>query len=386
MSGIFDAAIVGGGPAGCSAAITLAQQGAKVALFEARNYPHHKVCGEFLSPECTHFLQELGVAEPLQKAGLVEIRTARITAPGGTTWDTPFPSAGWGITRSTFDAALAARARALAVDVREATTVMGIDGNLRDGFTLTTRSASSRSSMRARTVIGAHGKRSNVDRVLERRFLNEKQPFIALKNHFYGPPLRDRIELHGFSGGYCGMSEVEGGLTNVCLLAHQRALEEACGEPIADLTVFVNWMQEQNPYLGEWLSQATPVRTHWLSIAQVPFVTKGTVVNDVLMVGDAARLIVPLAGDGIAMAIHSGQIAGECVGAFFQGRLSAETLRSLYAKRWRKSFRLRLRVAGALQIMMLRPYLLAVGLQLLNRLPWVGEYLVRTTRDVRFVG
>jgi flavin-dependent dehydrogenase len=64
VSAPFDVAIVGGGPAGCSAAITLAEQGARVLLCEARPYPHDKLCGEFLSPECAGMLAGLRLARP----------------------------------------------------------------------------------------------------------------------------------------------------------------------------------------------------------------------------------------------------------------------------------------------------------------------------------
>ena len=46
---IFDLAIIGGGPAGCSAAIIAARNGARVLLLERTRFPRHKVCGEFVS-------------------------------------------------------------------------------------------------------------------------------------------------------------------------------------------------------------------------------------------------------------------------------------------------------------------------------------------------
>ncbi|MCC7452452.1 MAG: NAD(P)/FAD-dependent oxidoreductase [Anaerolineae bacterium] len=381
-----DVVVMGGGPAGCSAAITLARQGASVVLFEAKTYPHHKVCGEFLSPECAHFLTDLGAAEPLRDAGLIEIRRVRVTASDGLRWDTVFPAAGWGVTRSTLDMVLAGRARSLGVDVREGMPVTGIAGDLHRGFTVSARSAASRIDVSARAVIGAYGKRSTVDRALKRRFLDSPQPFIGLKNHFYGPPLRDRLDLHGFPGGYCGLSEVEGGMVNVCLLSHQSAFDQACDGQVGDPESFARWMQTQNPYLGEWLAQAMPVHQRWMSIAQVPFVRKPLVEGDVLMVGDAARLIVPLAGDGMAMAIHSGQLAATHVYTFLRGQLTAEALRQQYRAVWQQTFGLRLRVARALQVFMLRPRLLGIGLRLLHALPPLGSYLVTHTRDARFIG
>ena len=62
----FDVVVIGGGVAGCSAAITLAQQGTRVALVEAKAYPHHKVCGEVLSPGCVPMLERLGVLEAIR--------------------------------------------------------------------------------------------------------------------------------------------------------------------------------------------------------------------------------------------------------------------------------------------------------------------------------
>ena len=55
----LDIAVVGGGPAGASAAITAARFGARVALLEAGEFPRHKVCGEFVSAESLDVLRDL---------------------------------------------------------------------------------------------------------------------------------------------------------------------------------------------------------------------------------------------------------------------------------------------------------------------------------------
>ena len=80
---MFDTIVVGGGLAGCIAAITLARSHHRVLLLEAKTYPHPKVCGEFLSPEVIPIFTEAGFLPTLQSLQPVSIRTARITAPDG---------------------------------------------------------------------------------------------------------------------------------------------------------------------------------------------------------------------------------------------------------------------------------------------------------------
>src|SRR6267154_3304390 len=67
MSSLFDydVIIAGGGPAGSSAAIHLATSGARVLLLEQKKFPRAKLCGEFISPECTPHFERLGVADQM---------------------------------------------------------------------------------------------------------------------------------------------------------------------------------------------------------------------------------------------------------------------------------------------------------------------------------
>lgn len=389
---VFDVIVAGGGPAGCSAAIHLAAAGVRVLLCEARPYPHDKLCGEFLSPECAPMLDGLGVWREVRALAPAIIDTACLTAPGGAAWETQLPSPAWGLTRRALDAALAARAREAGVHLREGVTVSGIAGGLSGGFTVDLAARDSgRVKASARTVIAAHGKRAGLDRALGRRFLAQPQPFLALKRHFQGPPLPGRIELHTFPGGYCGMSALEGaagggaGAANVCLLAHTSAWQRAGAAGPGAAEMLVAWIREQNPRLEAWLSRAMPMGDRWLSIAQVPFGPKRPVVNEVLMAGDAAGLVAPLAGDGIAMALRSGQLAAEHLQAFLAGEISPAELADGYAHAWRREFGPRLRVGQLAQMLMLRPRMFGLALRLLRAVPALGRYFVRHTRDLRAV-
>lgn len=377
-----DVIVVGGGLAGTHAAITLAQRGQHVVLLEAEKYPRHKVCGEFLSPECAALFAETGFLERLDALKPAMIRTLRLTAPSGVAWRSAFPAVAFGVSRYALDAALAVYAGEQGVEVCDGTRVTEVSGSLRDGFTVTARGERGNLSFQARSVISAHGKRSNLDRALNRAFLRQSQPYIGLKRHFAGPALPGHIDLHIFGGGYCGMSQVEGGATNVCLLVRQDVFQRAAqGDP----EQFIRWMHEQNPALGAWLAQAAPLLPEWLSIGQVPFVPKTLLEGDVLMAGDAAGMIAPLAGDGMAMALHSGKLAADALALYLEGKLGAEAAKQQYVGAWKRHFKGRLQLGRVLQAIMLRPALLTPGLRLMNLLPVLGNLLLTQTRDLSLV-
>lgn len=377
-----DVVVIGGGLAGAYAATVLARRGQRVVLLEAEKYPRHKVCGEFLSPECAALFAETGFLERLQALVPATIRTVRLTAPNGVAWRSEFPAPAFGVSRYALDAALVAYAQEQGVEVCDGTRVTEVSGSLRDGFTVTARTAQGQQTFTGRSIIAAHGKRSNLDRALNRAFLRQSQPYIGLKRHFAGPALPGHVDLHIFAGGYCGMSQVEGGATNVCLLVRQDVFQRAAG---GSTEVFIRWMSAQNPQLGAWLAQAAPLLPEWLSIGQVPFVPKTLLEGDVLMAGDAAGMIAPLAGDGMAMALHSGKLAADVLALYLEGELGADAVKQQYVAVWKRHFRRRLQLGRVLQAIMLRPALLTPGLRLINLLPTLGNVLLTQTRDLSLV-
>src|ERR1017187_9879034 len=94
---IFDCAIIGGGLAGLTLAIQLADAGRTVVLFEKEKYPFHKVCGEYISMESYGFLERIGI--PLSKMGLPMIDTIKISSPNGNSFTQKLDLGGFGISR-----------------------------------------------------------------------------------------------------------------------------------------------------------------------------------------------------------------------------------------------------------------------------------------------
>lgn len=382
---MFDTAIVGGGLAGSLAAITLAQRGHRVVLLEAGRYPRPKVCGEFLSPETQALFHAAGVMPVINGYKPESINIARITAPNGTAWETTFPEPAIGLSRYALDHLLVEQAAQLGVATHTNTRITDIQGDTQQGFVLEARAGQSDQSFNAKTVIVAHGKHSTLNKILQQA--TSKTPaYIGLKRHFTGIPISNRVDLHVFRGGYCGMSHVENGATNVCLLVRQDIFKNVMQHKNTDtkpsVDVFIDWMVQQNPYLTEWFSMATPIYDNWVSISGVSLDTKKTVAGDILLAGDAAGMIAPLAGDGMAMALHSGQMAATATDSYLRGESSAVQMKYTYSTTWRHTFANRLRLGRALNRIMLSPPLLTPSLRLLNFIPRLGDELVRQTRDL----
>lgn len=377
MTQRYDAIIIGGGLAGSAAAALLARAGAAVLLLEAATLPHDKLCGEFLSPETVSIFQRLGVWPAIEALAPPRLTAARITARDGARWDAPFPMPGIGLSRYALDSLLFEHAARLGTDTRQAARATHVAGNLAEGFGVTWQTGDGARTAEARVVLGAWGKRANLDRTLGRDFLSLDHPTFALKAHYHGPPIGRRVELHGFAGGYCGLAEIEGGRINLCLLAETRVLR-ACGGDPERLAAEV---LPTNPALGAWLADAERIHARFLAISQIPFVPKRTIEGDILMLGDAAGLISPLAGDGMAMALAAAEMAAPLVLDYLAGRRAAADLRATYSRQWRARFDRRLRLGRILQPLMFRPRALGLGLRGLRLAPPLGVALVANTRD-----
>src|SRR5437868_4104381 len=128
----FDAIIIGGGPAGSSAAIHLAGRGARVLLAEQKRFPREKLCGEFISPECLEHFARLGVQERMTLAGGAHVSQTVFYAPSGRSLTVPsewFGGGGrgaLGLSRAEMDARLLARAREVGVRVVEDASLAGV--------------------------------------------------------------------------------------------------------------------------------------------------------------------------------------------------------------------------------------------------------------------
>lgn len=361
--------IVGGGLAGLTAAIHLASSGIKIRLFEKESYPHHKVCGEYLSREILPYLNSLNI--DVNSLRPVSIDQLLYSSPKGEVIEETLPLGGIGISRYALDNLLYQKALECGVDVIK-DTVTDIKFS-EDEFLITT---STGFLSKANIVLGAFGKRSLLDKKLNRDFIQKKTGWLAVKAHYKMDSYPENtVSLHNFKGGYCGLSKTETSAVNVCYLATYKSFK-AHKNPEA----YRKKVLEENIHLKTFFRDATPLFPQDLTIAQISFDNKSRVSDHILMLGDSAGLIHPLCGNGMAMAIHSAKIASEIIIDHCNEKIfNRKEMEEKYERTWSKNFLTRLQTGRILQKILLSPTLAEFSQKAINMVPALLPEIIKRT-------
>lgn len=329
--------IIGGGLAGLISSIELARAGIFCRVIEKRTYPFHRVCGEYVSNEVVPFLKSAGLY-PGQFNPPV-ISKFQLSSVTGKSEVMPLDLGGFGISRYSFDHFLYERAKELGVEFILNDEVEAVQFS-NDCFQVKTL----RLETEAEVVIGAFGKRSKIDYQLNRNFIRQRSPYVGVKHHIHSDHPQDLIALHNFPGGYCGISNIEEGKTTLCYLSHRDNLR-AYGS--------ISEMEEKilfrNPLLRSIFSNSEFLFKKPEVINEISFATKAPIENHMLIAGDAAGMIAPLCGNGMAMAIRSGKILSEKVKQYAEGAMTRENLERSYEAEWKKHFKKRLWMGRQIQ-------------------------------------
>jgi flavin-dependent dehydrogenase len=331
-------AIIGGGLAGLVAAIQMARNAIPCVVIEKNQYPLHKVCGEYVSNEVLPFLNSVNLL-PSHFDRFPKIEKFLISASRGKAVKLSLDLGGFGISRYCFDNHLYTVASSEGVEFILNTTVHNAVFE-EDRFTLHCEDR----RMEADVVIGAFGKRSRMDASLHRPFMHKPSPWVAVKYHVDTEFPDDTIALHNFQGGYCGVVRIEDGITNLCYLVKRSRLKES-----GSVTAMEAGIGRENPWLEALFSSSKRRFDRPLVINEISFETKAPVEHHILMAGDAAGMIAPLCGNGMAMAIHSGKLVAEAVLRYCRGELTRAEMEAWYAAQWQSAFARRLSVGRYLQ-------------------------------------
>ncbi|WP_421813052.1 NAD(P)/FAD-dependent oxidoreductase [Flagellimonas sp.] len=364
----FDVIIIGGGLAGLTSAIDLSQNNFKVLLIEKNSFPKHKVCGEYVSNEVLPYLEYLGF-NPFE-FGAKRITNFELTTHNNKTIQTELPLGGFGMSRYEMDFQLYQLALKQKVTVLKDTVINVIFEN--DVFSVQTKSGQSFTS---KITMGAFGKRSNLDTTLQRSFITKKSPYLGVKIHMSGNFPENKVALHNFKGGYCGVSKVENDHINLCYITNYEAFKR-----YKDIDAFQNDVIFKNLALKELFQNSNIEFDKPLTISQISFETKNPIENHMIMCGDSAGMIHPLCGNGMAMAIRSAQLASGLIIDYLQNKIDTRAaLERKYAKVWNKTFSLRLKVGHSIAYLFRQDWLAPKLLVVLRRVPFLIPLIIRMT-------
>ena len=383
----YDVIIVGGGPAGSSTAIHLAQHDIRVLLVEQKKFPRAKLCGEFISPECIPHFERLGVAADMQLSQPAQItetvfysrKGKRIVVPswwfGG--------SVALGLSRSAMDNNLLCRARNLGVNVVEETSVIGLieeQGSVR-GLRLKTSNVED--VYRAPIIIDATGRSRAVIRKLHHLASPRiaKPKLVAFKAHLEGSlGSNTACEIYSYPGGYGGLSGVENGLSNLCFIVRASEVIRANSDP--ETVVRQNVMLNRR---AAFTLKEIRVANEWLSVSLDSFGRHRPVpATGLIAVGDAAAFIDPFTGSGMLMALESGELVAHSIVRHRNKLLEEFGVRNLcydYAREYGQKFDARLRVCNLLRRVAFKPRLAQFVISVCGASDRFRNRLARATRS-----
>lgn len=345
--------IIGGGIAGLCAAIRLAELGEEPLLIEGGSYPCHKICGEFLSPECIHYLENWNIHPISISQAVIRTSTSSLVFP--------FLSPAGGMSHIQLDPALANYASLCGAKIKTNTQVQSFEPkkHSKDAHLI---QLSNNETVEASNVIIATGRIPN--------YASKSPPmvYMGFKAHFGHIPLKvDNLEMFSFPGAYLGISPIEDNKYNVACLADLKKVKGI------DPSLFIESLISQNPHLHSFLSQGKNLFDHWMVASLPAFGIKQTPDwLDTYFIGDAAVTIPPACGNGLSMAILGGRLAAE---------YSIQHQTQDFKKMWTRRCSSQMYWANLLHKLMLNPSYSNPLINITNYFPYIGKKLFELTRQ-----
>ncbi len=311
--------VVGAGPAGASTAWHLAQLGIDALMLDRARFPRDKVCAEYLSPQASRILTNMGAMPAIENAGAAHLSGMRVRAPNGSVLQGDFAArhgfkgfrdSGLAVRRTVLDAELVARAQSAGARLMERVRVTDIerDGVGGDGSrvtgVVTLDDDSQTRTLRAPLVIGADGLRSVIGRRLGLTRVGRFPRRVALVAHYRNVAgISATGEMHVERDGYVGIADVGNGVTNVALVVPARRVKQAT----TDRAAFLEEWLASKPQLAPRFADAERIDT---VRATGPFASSSRQAwsRGAALVGDAADFFDPFTGEGVYSALRGGEL------------------------------------------------------------------------------
>jgi menaquinone-9 beta-reductase len=378
----YDAIIVGGGPAGASAAVLLAQAGWTVAIVEKTPFPRRKVCGEFISETTWPLLRQLGVAgDLLHIAGPVVRRVgvfagpAIVTANLAGTPERP-ESGGRALGREHLDTVLLQRAAAVGAEVLQPWTLSEFAA-IGDRFDcrIFEKNGGQIRTLCSHLIIAAHGSWEFGPLPTQSlRCPARAKDLFGFKAHFLGSTLPlDLMPLIAFPGGYGGMVHTDGGRVSLSCCIRRDALE-ACRRQWPHIKAGAAVLAHIAANCKGVAQALAPAKLHgaWLSVGPLRTGIRSFGRDGIFAVGNAAAEAHPIVAEGISMAIQSAYLLCEQLVGRQDTRPSKDVygaIRLEYEAASRRNFSRRVHVAALFAHLFMRPVSARAATTVLKHVP-----------------
>lgn len=366
----YQAIIIGGGLAGLSLAILLAQEKRSVLLIEKGDYPRHKVCGEYISLESWDFIERLGI--PLSKMNLPKIDTLKLSSQSGVLLNSDLDLGGFGISRYMLEELLYKKALALGANILTNTKYISYKKEA-NNFKVETNAG----IFETEILCGAFGKYAPKNFYKKNE---EKHNWVGVKYHIkYKHPAHE-IVLHNFEGGYCGMSKIEDDKSCLCYIVQQKMLSQSGN----DIEKMEQEILRKNPYLETIFSQAEFLYDKPQVISNVTFQVKKPVHEAVFYLGDSAGTIAPLSGNGMSNAFRSAYLLNKSLRLFFNQEISLHETFHNYKKDWHAAFANRIKTGRIMQHFFCKKNLNAASIRILHYAKPIHKFIIKSTHGQPF--
>lgn len=374
--------IIGGGPAGSSAAISLAKSGMSVAVIEKRSFPRDVLCGEFLSHEVISALRSFGIFDDFLLLKPNRITHFRFIPENGTDAKHPLGFEGYALKRSLLDQLLLKKARSEGTIVVQPAEVVSMNRVKElNMYEVLCKTSGGVETFIATHVIAAYGRQNIIDKSLQRPFASFRTGYSGIKYHVPKSMLNvvaaQEIQIYSSHGIYCGVNCVNENEVTLCFLSDKGINQLDPKYALYEL------LEKNDAFKGLFVHDPVPalMKLPVYGTGNIFFGKRKTVENGIFMIGDAGRVIAPLAGDGIGMAIESGILVAKVLIASTKAHRSQSEIETLYTKEWKRHFSQRITTALTLQKFALSSQGGNIGGRLMQRFPQLTEKFIAWTRQ-----